>query len=411
MGIDMESLIPTLKITQGRGRKMSTNSDNQNSGVMKLKLDNYVRRSPDRDAKKPPKMPISEKQKEWLAHKCFSKCRNAYIKRMTSSALLSDFEEIDDLKGEAYINMWNILNKFDISHYKSKIADKAFFEALEKIPPFHKTETIIEEHPILDKKGNPVVDETTHEPQIEEKEVEKIISFTEFERTMFQNIGQIIEQYQKGKIRDYKDVMAQERENINQLKEKAQKLKNRGKAVNFEIPKIPRLTQKDCPLMQKLGQWIKDEKELKKSYRIITSKLKEGFYDEEGKNKPKTLEFYFTIYYYGRVNFTACEARAMKKDRGTGPVDAMGDEVPYDPAAMTSNFMVDPNYEITANIKYELDQEDERFRRFFTELYFLKSYQKEMREDYEDFKILKQRCDVFIQKIRKKYKIDYSGAK
>lgn len=387
-----------------------SSSDNQSSGMMKLKLDNYVRRSPDRSAKKPAKNPITPKQKEWLAYKCWEKCRNAYVKRMTASALLSDFEELKDLEGEAYINMWNILHKFDISHYKSKITDVEFFKELEKIPPFHRTETLTKEVVKTDSKGNELLDDMG-DPISEIIEIEEVIPFNNYEQTIFKNIGKIITNYQKGRIKDYKDLMAEHREQVNEIKAKIKEDKAKGKTVKVKPPKLLKLTKKDCPLYAKLSQWIKDSKELDKSYKIIQTKLKKGFFDVPGQNKPKTLEFYFSNYYYSRVNFTACEARAMKKDRGTGPVNAISDEIPYNPEANSTDFFTDPQYEVTANLKYELEKEDKEFQRFFYELYFLRSYQKEMRDDYkEKFKTLKQRSDQFIQKIKTKYKIDFSGA-
>lgn len=84
----------------------------------KLKLDNFVKRSPDRSARNIPTQPLTEEQKNNLADikgECWKKCRNAYVVRMKKSALLSDFEEDEDLVSEAYIAMWNILNKFDLS--------------------------------------------------------------------------------------------------------------------------------------------------------------------------------------------------------------------------------------------------------------------------------------------------------
>lgn len=387
---------------------MSRHSDSYNSGQMKLKLDNYVRRSIDGGTKKHPVTPITEKQKEWLAYTCFPKCRDAFVRRMTQSALLSDFENRRDLVNDSYINMWNILHKFDISYYikngKSKIADQAFFDALEQLPPYHRTETVEEKESLL-KNKKPVLDDEGN-PIIKINKVEKIIPFTTEEREMFTSIGQIIVNYQKGKINDYKSINKEQEDREDELREMIAE-----SGEDIEIPKKKRLTLKDCKLMKALKVWIKDEKELKKSYKIIANdKIKAGFFDTEGKNAPKVLEFFFTNYYYGRVNYTALEARKMKKERGTGPVQAFGDEIPYNPSTTTSDFLFDPTYEITANLKYELDKEDDRFRRFFTELYIIKSLQREMREDYSDFRELKQRCDAFIKKVLQKYRVDYPGA-
>lgn len=83
--------------------------------MQKLKLDNFVKREPDRSARNIPVTPLTEKQKKLLAEKVWPKCLKAYKSRMRASALMADFETEEDLEGEAYIAMWNILNKFDLS--------------------------------------------------------------------------------------------------------------------------------------------------------------------------------------------------------------------------------------------------------------------------------------------------------
>ena len=83
--------------------------------MQKLKLDNFVKREPDRSARNIPVQPLTAEEKKDLATKVWPKCLRAYKSRMRSSALLSDFESEDDLEGEAYIAMWNILDKFDTS--------------------------------------------------------------------------------------------------------------------------------------------------------------------------------------------------------------------------------------------------------------------------------------------------------
>lgn len=82
---------------------------------MLLKLDAYVKRAPDRSARYEPAARLTKKQKDKLAKECWDSCLRAYISRMTNSGLLSDFETNEDLVSEAYISMWNILEKFDIS--------------------------------------------------------------------------------------------------------------------------------------------------------------------------------------------------------------------------------------------------------------------------------------------------------
>lgn len=82
---------------------------------LKLKLDNFVKRENDRSARNIPVKPLTKEQKDALSIRVWPNCRNAYISRMKRSHLYSDFEEIADLENDAYIAMWNILEKFDLS--------------------------------------------------------------------------------------------------------------------------------------------------------------------------------------------------------------------------------------------------------------------------------------------------------
>lgn len=222
--------------------------------MQKLKLDNFVKREPDRSARNIPVRPLTDEQKMALADekgKVWPKCLKAYINRMRASALLSDFESEEDLKGEAYIAMWNILDKFDLS---------------------------------------------------------------------------------------------------------------------------------------KCGQIEK--------------------YDVEGKTAPKTLEFYFVNYFYGRVNFIACEARAGKKQRGVGPAETL-DDVSYDPEDENGNFSEHLHkYDITGELLGELKVKDFTFQRFFVQLYRMQYTQRELREEYGDrFNILKAQSQDFINYLKDKYKL------
>lgn len=82
---------------------------------LRLKLDNYIKREPDRSARDIPTTPLTEEQKVYLSKVCWDKSKKAYLNRFRASALLSDFEVLEELEGEAYIAMWNILNKFDLA--------------------------------------------------------------------------------------------------------------------------------------------------------------------------------------------------------------------------------------------------------------------------------------------------------
>lgn len=222
--------------------------------MQKLKLDNYVKRAPDRKAREIPKRPLTEAEKLKLADMngpVWKKCLKAYVNRMRASALLSDFETEQDLVGEAYIAMWNILNKFDLA---------------------------------------------------------------------------------------------------------------------------------EC------GEVAK--------------------YDVEGKTNPKTLEFYFVNYFYHRVNFIACEARAAKKQRGVGPAESL-DEVSYDPEDEKSDFSEHfYKYNITGEILSELKAKDPIFRRFFVQLYRFRETQRDLRVEYGDrFNILKAQAQDFIIYLKNKHGI------
>lgn len=222
---------------------------------LQLKLDGWVKRDPDRSARNIPIKPLTEAIKLHLSFSCWDKCLRAYKKRMISSALLADFETERDLNAEAYIAMWNILNKFDISKC--------------------------------------------------------------------------------------------------------------GPLAKFDVP---------------------------------------------GQFKPKTLEFYFTVYFSGRVNFIACEARAMKKQRGVGPAEGLT-EIAYDPADHNSMTEHNHEYEITGIVLQELKKKNEGFQRFFHQTFRLQCTQRELREEYGDnFNGMRHELMKFISDIEKSNKVDYSGA-
>ena len=81
----------------------------------RLKSDNAIIRYVERGARNLPVDPLTLDEKNMLIEKCWEKCRNAYRSRISSSGLLADYDEIEDLVGEAYLLMNNILDKFDKS--------------------------------------------------------------------------------------------------------------------------------------------------------------------------------------------------------------------------------------------------------------------------------------------------------
>lgn len=223
-----------------------------NNSPMLLKADNGILRYPDRSARNEAITPLTEAEKVSLRELCWEKCRNAYVLRMTKSALISDFEVAEDLVGEAWIFMENILGKFD----KSKCGDLAE-------------------------------------------------------------------------------------------------------------------------------------------------------YDVEGKTQAKTLKFYFQNYYYGRVNFVACEARDFKNKRGHGSIGAAID-VSYDEDFEGELSELNHEYEATSNIFLELNKKSEDFQRFFYQSYRIQLSQKELREEWGSrFNKLKQELTKFKNQLKQRYQIDY----
>lgn len=228
-----------------------SNNDGSNSPML-LKADNGILRYPDRSARNEPVDPLTEAEKQHLRNTCWELCRNSYVLRMTKSALISDYEVAEDLVGEAWIFMENILSKFD----KSKC----------------------------------------------------------------------------GGIADF---------------------------------------------------------------------------DEEGETAAKTLVFYFKNYYYGRVNFVACEARDYKKKRGQGMSSAAIDVI-YDEDSEGELSDLNHEYEATSNIFLELNKKSEEFQRFFYQSYRIQLSQKELREEWgTKFNKLKQELTKFKNQLKQKYHLDY----
>lgn len=266
---------------------------------MKLKLDNHIKRDPDRSARNIPVSPLSDNEKAYLSSICHNKCLRAYKSRMLASALLGDYETDKDLDGEAFIAMWNIIHKFDTSKCG-------------KITGFV----------LVDKKGKKT-----------EKKMDEWIS-----------LGAKIHFRQKGEFQ------------------------------------MMYLTYK--------GQELKT-------------------YDVPGQKKPKSLEFYFTNYFYGRVNFIACESRAAKKQRGVGPAESIS-EITYDPEDTSNVTVHNHNYEITGVLLGELEKRSVEFKRFFMQTYKLECTQRELREEYgEKFNVLRQELNKFVNEIKRQNRIDY----
>lgn len=219
--------------------------------MQQLKQDRGLIRYPDRGARNEPVDPLTDKEKKQLEENVWEKCRNGYVRRLIKSGLLADYDEIEDLTGEAYIFFHNIMSKFD----KSKC----------------------------------------------------------------------------GKIQEY---------------------------------------------------------------------------DEEGSDKGKTLEFYFKNYFYGRINFVACEVRDQKKKRGIGPRSGQGTvmEVSFD-AKHTGDFSeYEYEHEVTGEIFSALNKKSDDFKRFFYESYRVEFKQSELRERWGNkYNKLKNELTKFKKQLQKNH--------
>lgn len=131
-------------------------------------------------------------------------------------------------------------------------------------------------------------------------------------------------------------------------------------------------------------------------------------YDIPGDDKPKTLEFYFLNYFYGRVNFMACEARTHKKSRNVQFSNSEFSEIEYAP--VDDSIKGDSQYEITGNILNELTKKSKDFQRYFYQVYILQCTYKELVDEYGQSFCKEKRDEVhdFINNIRSNYKPDYA---
>lgn len=230
-----------------RGEKNSGNSS------MLLKLDSSIKRENERSAREEPVVPLTTEEKDKLTKECREKCRNAYVIRMTQSALMEENETIQDLENDSFLLMKNILDKFD----KSKC----------------------------------------------------------------------------------------------------------GPIAEFDVP---------------------------------------------GKTNPKTLKFYFLNYFFGRVNFTACEARDWKKKRGTGPNKGAVSEIVYDEEYQGQFSEYDYEYEATGTIFQKLKDRSPEFKRFFHQSFIVELKEKELREEWgERYNKLKAELTKFRADLKKKHHSSY----
>ena len=127
--------------------------------------------------------------------------------------------------------------------------------------------------------------------------------------------------------------------------------------------------------------------------------------DIPGKKAPKTLMFYFKNYFYGRVNFTAAEARDFKNKRGVGPGGAV-DGIIYDEE--DDPIDKDPKSETMSLIFEHLLKKNFEFKRFFVQLNLSEMSATEMREEWgKEFNELSQEVDFFYKDMKKSLESKY----
>jgi hypothetical protein len=136
-------------------------------------------------------------------------------------------------------------------------------------------------------------------------------------------------------------------------------------------------------------------------------------FDVPGKTSPKTLAFYFNVYFSGRVNFMACEARTHKKALNVQNTSSSVayNEVVYNPIDEYNGTGENQNYEITGHIMNELANKSRGFRRFFYQRYILQCSYKELVDEYgqEECKERSEELQEFTEKIKKNYKSDFGS--
>lgn len=73
-------------------------------------------------------MKLSNDEKLAISQALWTHCLKHYKERMRASGLVAKFETEEDLEGEAYIAMWNVLNKFDQKDESNKFEEfKEFY--------------------------------------------------------------------------------------------------------------------------------------------------------------------------------------------------------------------------------------------------------------------------------------------
>jgi hypothetical protein len=121
-------------------------------------------------------------------------------------------------------------------------------------------------------------------------------------------------------------------------------------------------------------------------------------FDEEGSDKPKSLEFYFLTYFQGRVNWMAVDTRNEKKKRGMiGSQANSNEEVSYNPEDRSSSPEEAHRYDSIKFLKKALDNQTQSVKELFNEIYIEKLTTVELKKRHPDYLKLRRALGGFIK--------------
>lgn len=126
-------------------------------------------------------------------------------------------------------------------------------------------------------------------------------------------------------------------------------------------------------------------------------------YDVPGKDKPKSLEFYFLNYFYGRVNFMACDTRSEKKKRGMiGSKTASTDEVVYNPKDDSTSPENALKFDSLKFLQRDLKKQPLSVQTLFEDIYMSGVAVSELKKKYPDYLKVRRLLSVFLKDFERK---------
>lgn len=126
-------------------------------------------------------------------------------------------------------------------------------------------------------------------------------------------------------------------------------------------------------------------------------------YDVPGKDKPKSLEFYFLNYFYGRVNFMAVDTRSEKRKRGMiGSQTSSVDEVVYNPEDRSADPERAHKYDSIHLLREALNKQPEPVQNLFNDVYIEGLTTSELKERHPDYLKLRRALSGFIKEFELK---------